>query len=454
MTIWSNYSGRVGTPGRTSTLPVFLATFFGVGFLCWNALGEPASSWVRQIGSSSQDVAADMAVDAWGNVYAVGSTQGSLFGENPDSSGGTGDGFLTKISPSGDSLWQVQIGVVANDSTETVAVDSIGNVYVAGSSQAGIGGPIGYGFFPYLAKYDTDGAELWTKPAVTSDSYNISTSNIVVATDGSIYMTGFALGNQCCGIVPYVTKYDGDGELEWATVLDAPYSNAGASSIATDAAGNVYVAGTTSIWDLQVLQDAFLTKLDSTGAELWHRQFGTEVRDAGSSVVIDATGAIYVAGTTEGELGGPNAGGSDIYLCRWDADGNRLWTTQHGTALDEYGSISAALGGGTLLGGSRAIANPTGEPGTSDAIVGQFDANGALIWLQEIGTESGEIGDSAASAPDGSVYLLGSTEGSLGADNQGSLDVFLARFVAAPEPSSAMLISLLGLVVGATRIRL
>jgi hypothetical protein len=71
----------------------------------------------------------------------------------------------------------------------------------------------------------------------------------------------------------------------------------------------------------------------TTSPVIWTRQFGSELRDAGYGVAVDGSGNIYVAGETSGSLeGNENAGGTDLFLVKYDTAGNRIWTRQFGSA--------------------------------------------------------------------------------------------------------------------------
>ncbi|MCH8806336.1 MAG: hypothetical protein IH986_09645, partial [Planctomycetes bacterium] len=67
-----------------------------------------------------------------------------------------------------------------------------------------------------------------------------------------------------------------------------------------------------------------LTPQTHAQEQRWIRQFGTSGDDRGAALAPDGAGGVMVAGTTEGSLGGPNAGGLDAFLARYDSDGNQL----------------------------------------------------------------------------------------------------------------------------------
>jgi hypothetical protein len=74
---------------------------------------------------------------------------------------------------------------------------------------------------------------------------------------------------------------------------------------------------------------------------LWTRQLGTPGADYGTAVAVDGSGNAYIAGHTQGSLGGPSAGGLDLVLAKYDASGAPLWTRQFGTPWYEDGNSEA-----------------------------------------------------------------------------------------------------------------
>ena len=94
----------------------------------------------------------------------------------------------------------------------------------------------------------------------------------------------------------------------------------------------------------------------------WMRQLGTSGYDSSWSVAVDASGNAYISGSTHGSLGGPNAGGNDAFLSKYDAAGNLLWTRQFGTSntdisrsvvVDTAGNAYISGYSGGSLGGAK-----------------------------------------------------------------------------------------------------
>jgi len=79
--------------------------------------------------------------------------------------------------------------------------------------------------------------------------------------------------------------------------------------------------------------DLFLVKYDTNGNKLWTRQLGTSSLDGAYGVAVDGSGNAYVAGHTLGGLdGNTSAGGDDLFLVKYDTNGNKLWTRQLGSS--------------------------------------------------------------------------------------------------------------------------
>jgi uncharacterized protein (TIGR03437 family) len=175
--------------------------------------------------------------------------------------------------------------------------------------------------------------------------------------------------------------------------------------------------------------DAVLAKYSPAGDLLWIRQFGTPQEDVVQAVAADATG-VYVAGTTRGALAG-SAGSADVFVRKYDPNGNELWTRQFGTPSDDEGLGIASDGTGVYVVGKTQGALP-GQPAgsTGDAFIRKYDAGGAEVWTRQFGT--GSTDEATAVAADSSgIYVTGRTNGDLAPPGQGGFDAFLRKYDAA-----------------------
>jgi hypothetical protein len=227
-----------------------------------------------------------------------------------------------------------------------------------------------------------------------------------------------------------VAKFDAAGDMLWKRQLGTGASD-GARSVATDAAGDIYIAGWTrgSLGGINrgYSGDAWVAKYDAAGDVLWKRQLGTDADDLARGVATDAVGNVYLTGDTGGSLGGGDY--SDAWVAKYDAVGNALWKRQLGTETWDYASGVATDAAGNVYltgytGGSLGRANR----GEGDAWVAKYDTAGDVLWKRQLGTEAGDSAFDVATDAAGNVYLSGVTRGSLGGANRGSGDALVVKY--------------------------
>ena len=79
-----------------------------------------------------------------------------------------------------------------------------------------------------------------------------------------------------------------------------------ATAITVDKKHNLYLTGWTEGTLGQANQgeaDVFLAKYDAEGNQIWIKQFGTEAKDTATALDVDKSGAVFIIGSTEGTLG-------------------------------------------------------------------------------------------------------------------------------------------------------
>jgi hypothetical protein len=196
----------------------------------FNAFGDEL--WSLQVATSARDASRAIAVDAVGNVYLGGLTEGSLGGP---SLGGT-DAFLLKFDPAGNQLWARQFGTSAYDAVLAAAVDNDGNILLSGESQGSLGGPNAGSSDAILLKFDPMGNELWSRQAGTTaheSAYGLAVDHL-----GSAYLEYDGAHTH------FLAKYDSAGNDLWSRAI--PLSQSGENgSVAVDLGANVYYSATT-----------------------------------------------------------------------------------------------------------------------------------------------------------------------------------------------------------------
>ncbi len=144
----------------------------------------------------------------------------------------------------------------------------------------------------------------------------------------------------------------------------------------------------------------------------WLDRFGTGELDAARDVVVDEE-SVYVAGSTEGTLDGQQSvGGVDGFLRKYNPHGDLIWTTQFGNKDEDQVFGVAVDEGQVYVAGTSEFPHSEGSDVLrNDAVVRAFDADGQLLWTDQIGAPGvfpfTNTAATSATAADGRVYVAG-----------------------------------------------
>lgn len=158
-----SFSGTVdfNSGGQPNSLTT---TGYGAVFICKHD-ASGTLSWVKKIeGSIISDYSfgASLTIDAAGNIYSTGNFQGTIDADPGASvlnftSQGERDIFISKLDASGVFVWGKSIGGASYDAGNSVAVDTAGNVYVAGDFWGSCDFDPGAGVSNLVSAGDADG---------------------------------------------------------------------------------------------------------------------------------------------------------------------------------------------------------------------------------------------------------------------------------------------------------
>lgn len=290
-----------------------------------------------------------------------------------------------------------------------------------------------------------------TSPAKTPPTWEWTLQNgtaaedtaydIAAGPDGGIYLTGRTRGsldgNTSAGSSDiFITRYDTDGNRLWTVQPGTPYVDLGLA-IAVDSTGNSYVTGTTDGgldgYPPKYERELFITCYDSNGTRQWTVQTGTTLADdIGYGAAVGPGGDVWVTGFTGGNLdNNTNGGYGDLFLTRYDAAGNRLWTVLQGAGAREWGTGVAvdSAGNAYVTGIDDGGFGGNMNADWYDILVSKFDPGGNLLWTVRQGTQYWDEGTGIAVDPDGNAYVTGSTSGGLeNNNNRGGTDFFISKF--------------------------
>jgi len=188
---------------------------------------------------------------------------------------------------------------------------------------------------------------------------------------------------------------------------------------AMDADGNIYVAGDTT-GDMQGAvnqgaRDAVLAKYDSAGNLLWTRVLGSSETAKGYAVAVDASGAVYVAGSVTDKLTATAiGGGTDGFVAKYSSDGKALFTTQIApVANDEIRAITVAADGAVYVAGQVGGIIGAGETnqGGTDVFLRKLDSTGKIVFSRQFGSPGTDAPSRIVVADDGNLIVSSIEDG-------------------------------------------
>jgi len=344
------------------------------------------------------------------------------------------------------------------DGGDGVAIDSSGNVYVAGCFWSAVDldpGPgedwrISNGLTDAsLSMFDSSGAFLWAKAwGGTGEDKAIAAA---VDDSGNVYVTGSFEATVDFDPGPgedqraskgfddvFLSKFDSSGNFAWAKTWGGGVWDFGIG-VAADSSGSVYVTGSfqgTVDFDPGPgddthssgpgFRDVFLSKFDSSGNFLWANTWGGSESDQGCWVAVDGSDYVYVTGIFasavdfdpgSGTDSHTSNGAGDAFLSKFDTSGAFLSAKTWGGSYFDYGEGVAVDASGNVyvtgcFDGSVDFDPGGGEEthssyGSYDASLSKFDSSGAFLWAKAWGGKDQDQGYSVAVDTSGNAYVTG-----------------------------------------------
>jgi hypothetical protein len=367
------------------------------------AQAQVTEEWVAIYdGSKRSDDARDIVTDGRGNVYVTG------FGYFESDT--LRQGIITaKYSSSGERLWLrgLDVDTSASDAAEYgyyVAVDSSGNVYVAGDIITRPAGDVCIRMV--VVKYDANGNLQWVQPQPnrTGTDRNIAESEgLAIDREGNIIVAG--QGKSATSVYDYlIYKYRPNGELAWQKAHNGPASLIDRLHAMTiDDAGNIYVTGTIALSDNNL--DPMTIKYDSAGNVVWQKQFVNPKLEVMNSVQVDAVGNVYVSGYLSG-VGNDTA--TRVLTIKYNPQGDTLWSRRWRGPKDNVGGLSYLNKSYDMkldrFGNVYVLANQNTVNPTPLSLI-RYNTDGELQWANDYPNTNGHLPIEIAVDHGGNVYV-------------------------------------------------
>lgn len=315
-----------------------------------------------------------VAVDSAGNVYVAGQSLDA----------GIARYQIAKYNTSGVLQWQKRIG--SGYLASSIAVDSSGNIFVYGGGADGL----------QLIKCDASGNILWQRALGGSSATNNGFPfRCAVDGSGNVYI---------CGTYPttgsfrgfQIAKYNTSGTIQWQRRLggDTEDFYDEGYGIAVDTSGNVFVSGYTFV--TQSSRDFQIAKYNTSGSIQWQRRLSSGSDETCYSIAVDSGGSVYVCGTSSA------SGTDDFQIAKYNTSGTIQWQRRLGGSGTSAGVSVAVTGPGDVY-----VCGYSNASGTFDFQIAKYNSSGTIQWQRSLGGSGSDSGYSIATDSSGNAYVCG-----------------------------------------------
>ena len=400
------------------------------------------------------------------------------------------DVFVSKVAADGSALlYSTYIGGSADDSGNAIAVGSNGSATIVGTTASltdfpGTNGQGKGSTEAFAARLSATGSSLVYATFLGGNGANVG-SGVAVDTAGNAYVTGSTdaldfptttgayqnVNNG--GRDSFVTKLNSTGTgMVYSTYVGGSQNDA-ASGIALASSGDAFITGDTSSSDFPSINGlpdttgpAFAAELNASGSALVYSTYIDNTSHA-AAISVDGAGQIYVAGDTSSTqfvtttgVAQPNPGGaSDVFLIRLDPSqtgvAQRHYATYLGGSGDDHATGIAvdAYQNVYITGSTLSTDFPIQRPvqvhngGQTDAFVVKLSATaGSLVYSTYLGGSNDDIANGIALDPSGNAIVVGYTSSTnfplmnpLQGANANGEDAFITKIVDVPQPPNSLL---------------
>ncbi|MFL5764124.1 MAG: T9SS type A sorting domain-containing protein [Bacteroidia bacterium] len=258
----------------------------------------------------------------------------------------------------------------------------------------------------------------------------------------------------------FLVRYSPTGTVDWIRTGGGSLGDY-AHALSIDASGNLLVAGEIEGYGNLITfpgssitlnsvgdNDVFLAKYNSSGDLLWAKSEGAYQSEKALGVASDPSGNIYICGyfTDTTRFNGVtylSNGGHDVFLAKYDANGNFLWFKKAGgPGREEALNVKCDASGNVYVCGMHSAnavfdtqtltAGSTSYPDL-DIFLAKYDASGNLLWVKSPGSDYDDVAWSMVVDNTGQIFITGEYNAyavfdSYALTTTGNADVFVASY--------------------------
>jgi len=416
----------------------------------------PTKQWDRTFGGTDRDMPRAIQQTSDGGYIVGGSSVSSRNGDKSQDSQGESDYWVLKLDASGNKLWDRAFGGTLGDYLDEMQPTDDGGYILAGNSNSNRSGDKSQDsrgdLDCWIVKLDANGNKLWDR---TIGGDRVDYLGVLQKTSDGGYIIGGPSYSGRSGDKSqdnrgdqdyWIVKLDANGNKLWDRTFGGNRDDTLYDLKLTSDGG--YILGGTSLSDQsgeksqnnQGGSDYWVVKLDANGNKLWDRTIGSTGLDRLYVVQQDRDGGYILGGSSEVTVDGdrtqPGRGGSDYWIVKLDANGNKLWDRIiGGSGNDELADLQLSTDGGYLLGGNSS-SDQSGEKsqnrrGGSDYWVVKLDANRNKLWDYTFGGTQNDAFTTLQQTSDGGWILSGASNSPLSGDKtqdgQGDYDYWIVK---------------------------
>lgn len=333
--------------------------------------------WARTFGGAGDDIANSVAIDSHGNVIVAGTFAQTLtFADGTLASAGADDMFVVKLTSDGRRLWAHRFGGRDIDALHYVTTDREDRILITG---------------------------------VFRDKVRVGETILTSAGDADIFMAVLSPEGE-----PVWAKGFGSSGPDWGRAAAA--DDAGFIAFAGEISGEVDL-GTGPLKSVGN-RDLVLARLSPAGEPVWSQRFGSEFNEVAVGMAIDPARHIAITGSFDGTIDfgcGPlkSAGESDAFIASFDEAGKCRFAQRFGderedigagVATDRFGNIAATgwFWSTFAAGGKKLESN-----GRKDVYLTLLSPSGKVLYAQTFGDKSDDQGRAVAINADGDLVVAG-----------------------------------------------